>query len=139
MEQKRSFWELARQWQNISHERVPLAKFAHNSPTYYDMNRTEILEYYFYWRSEVRNKRYPATDIGYILIHVYETIACIGFTAPGLALNHLIDIWARYRSTFSTLDRYLIPWIADFCHIYKLPFTPMDWYTRLTNVSNCTY
>ncbi|HEU5377896.1 MAG TPA: TerB N-terminal domain-containing protein [Ktedonobacteraceae bacterium] len=130
-----SFWEQAHQWQDITYERVPLEKFEHYAPTYLHMQKPGILNFYLYWRSEVRNNRYPVTDIGYILVHVYETIACIGFTSPAAALSRLIDLWAYYRGHFPVLDTLLIPWIADFCVVYSsVSYRVMDWYTRLLTI-----
>lgn len=132
-----SFWEQARQWQDVSHECVPLKKFEHYAPTYLNMQKPGMLEYYFYWRSEVRNKRYPDTDIGYILVHIYEALAHIGFASPASALGRLIDLWAYYRDSFSILDKLLIPWIADFCAVNNVSYRVMDWYTRLLTIPVC--
>ncbi|GHO82263.1 TerB N-terminal domain-containing protein [Dictyobacter formicarum] len=131
-----SFWEQARKWKDMSYSRVSLVPHQSSYPIYTDMDEKE-LQWYFYWRNEVRNDRYPPTDIGYILMHVYETLACIGFTTPAMACTRLRALWTHYRDKFPQLDNYLIPWIADFCVVYKLSFTAMHWYAFLLTVPQC--
>ncbi|GHO65063.1 hypothetical protein KSC_039550 [Ktedonobacter sp. SOSP1-52] len=131
-----SFWDQARQWKDRSHGLVTLEKFKHYHPDYTLMN-TSQLNWYFYWRSEVRSGRYPATDVGYIFIHAYEALGCIGFTNPAQACDRLFSLWKHYRESFADLDKYLIPWIADFCVVYTVPLTPMQWYTQVLAVPDC--
>lgn len=95
----------------------------------------EQLRWYFYWRSEVRQGRYPATDLSYIFVHVYEALACIGFDTPQAAYERLVALWERYRLDFlyanqeARLDTYLISWIADFVALHPtLQIRPLDWY-----------
>ncbi|GHO79967.1 hypothetical protein KSD_77380 [Ktedonobacter sp. SOSP1-85] len=131
-----SFWDQARQWKDRSHGPVPLEKFKHYHPDFTLMN-TSQLNWYFYWRSEVRSGRYPATDVGYIFIHAYEALGCIGFTNPAQACDRLFSLWKHYRESFADLDKYLIPWIADFCVVYTVPLTPMQWYIQVLAVPDC--
>ena len=46
-------------------------------PTY-DVMSPAQQQWYFYWRSEVRQGRLLATDLSYIFVHVYELINLIG-------------------------------------------------------------
>lgn len=46
----------------------------------------------------------------------------------------MIDLWSHYRHNFPILDQWLVPWIADFCVVYNVPYRVMDWYTRLLTI-----
>ena len=134
---KLSFGEQARNWKERSHGPTLPAQYTHDRPEYACMD-TNQLNWYFYWRSEVRAGRYLATDVAYIYVHVYEALGCIGFPDPVQACERLIALWTHYRSSFPDLDTYLVPWIADFCVVYALPLTAMQWYTRLLTVPDCS-
>ncbi|GLV54342.1 hypothetical protein KDH_11900 [Dictyobacter sp. S3.2.2.5] len=131
-----SFWEQARQWKDRAHEPVSIEKFKHYHSDYTLMD-TRQLAWYFYWRNEIRSGLYPETDVGYILIHTYEALECIGFTNPTQACERLIALWKNYRDSFPLLDQYLVPWIADFCAVHNLSLTPMQWYAQVLTVPDC--
>lgn len=77
-------------------------------------------KWYFYWRNEVRNGRYPETDLSYIFLHIYELINGVGWDTPQNGYEQLSGLWEAYRDTFKRLDHYLGGWIADFSFIHKL-------------------
>ncbi|KAA9004180.1 hypothetical protein F4V43_12355 [Paenibacillus spiritus] len=91
-------------------------------PTYGHMDRHQT-KWYFYWRNEVREGRYPKTDLSYIFLHVYELINGVGWETPEDGARQLNAIWEAYRHAYKRLDQYLGGWIADFSlvHGLKLP------------------
>jgi hypothetical protein len=139
-----SFWEQARRWEKRVEPPADWIPFQSYYPTYTDMS-PEQMRWYFYWRSEVRKGKYPATDLSYIFVHVYEALACIGFESPQAAYERLVAVWERYRLDFlnanreSRLDVYLVPWIADFValHPAKLQMRPLDWYGHALKAPHC--
>lgn len=90
-------------------------------PTYDDMTR-EQQSWYFYWRSQVRQKSYPATDLSYIFVMVYELLSGVGWSNPEDGLQQLFDLWRHYQKAFPSLDRYLADWTFDFAMQHDLNF-----------------
>ncbi|MBT2287812.1 TerB N-terminal domain-containing protein [Paenibacillus albidus] len=76
--------------------------------------------WYFYWRNEVRQGRYPKTDLSYIFLHVYELINGVGWKEPLDGYGQLKRIWEAYRAQYKRLDQYLGGWIADFSFVHHL-------------------
>jgi hypothetical protein len=88
-------------------------------PTYGHMTGTQS-RWYFYWRNEVRQGRYPKTDLSYIFLHVYELINGVGWEDPYDGYRQLSQIWEAYRENYKRLDQYLGGWIADFSFVHHL-------------------
>lgn len=88
-------------------------------PTYGHMTGAQS-RWYFFWRDEVRQGRYPKTDLSYIFLHVYELINGVGWEQPQEGYSQLCKLWEAYRSQYKRLDQYLGGWIADFSFVHKL-------------------
>lgn len=88
-------------------------------PTYGHMTGAQS-RWYFYWRGEVREGRYPKTDLSYIFLHVYELINGVGWNEPREGLRQLEGLWEAYRDSYKRLDQYMSAWIADFSFVHKL-------------------
>ena len=76
--------------------------------------------WYFYWRSLVREGKYPSTDFGYVMLYIYELINLTDMLEPAEVLRLLCDIWLGYRNQHPRLDRYLSEWVSDLCFIHRL-------------------
>lgn len=74
----------------------------------------------FFWRDEVRQGRYPKTDLSYIFLHIYELINGVGWDEPQEGYRQLNLLWEAYRDSYKRLDQYLGGWIADFSFVHKL-------------------
>ncbi|WP_410511378.1 TerB N-terminal domain-containing protein [Paenibacillus sp. BR2-3] len=88
-------------------------------PTYGHMTGSQN-RWYFYWRDEVRQGRFPKTDLSYIFLHVYELINGVGWEEPTEGYRQLCQLWEAYREQFKRLDQYLGGWIADFSFVHQL-------------------
>ena len=88
-------------------------------PTYGHMTGAQS-RWYFFWRDEVRQGRYPKTDLSYIFLHVYELINGVGWDEPQDGYRQLGLLWEAYRDQYKRLDQYLGGWIADFAFVHKL-------------------
>ena len=88
-------------------------------PTYGHMTGAQS-RWYFYWRDEVRQGRYPKTDLSYIFLHIYELINGVGWEEPQEGFRQLNWLWEAYRDKYKRLDQYLGGWIADFSFVHKL-------------------
>ena len=103
----------------VAHARnVPLNK---PDASYTDMSYDQRC-WYFYWRTEVRNGRYPDTDLPYILLHISELLWGVGWDHPAIGRDLLMTLWRRYRSTYPKLDRLMCDWMFDFSRTYQLPY-----------------
>ncbi|WP_342422431.1 TerB N-terminal domain-containing protein [Paenibacillus sp. FSL E2-0178] len=88
-------------------------------PTYGHMTGAQS-RWYFFWRDEVRQGRYPKTDLSYIFLHIYELINGVGWDEPQDGCRQLGLLWEAYRDKYKRLDQYLSGWIADFSFVHKL-------------------
>ncbi len=96
-------------------------------PTYHDMNKAQQ-NWYFFWRTQVRNGIYLRTDLSYIFVHIYELLFGFGWTNPQDGYNALIALWGNYRDAYPNLDRYLCEWLFDFSVIHELSYElPKEW------------
>lgn len=93
--------------------------------SYADMDAAQS-RWYYYWRNEVRNGRYPPTDLSYIFIHVYECIHGVGFKTILHAYGHLWALWHNYRRQHPRLDRYLMQWMLDLNAYYEVGMDSLD-------------
>ncbi|NJL54478.1 hypothetical protein HC928_04250 [bacterium] len=122
-----SFLKQAQHFVNRTGTAAEAIPFKNYWPTYDDMNPQQQA-WYFYWRSQVRHGTYPATDLSYLFVHIYEGLHLVGFDTPQQAWTHLQRLWQHYRPLHPKLDTYLIDWLADFLIVHRLPQSPLDWY-----------
>ena len=123
------FLHQARKYAARTEAKALPVEFMQYWPTY-DVMSPAQQQWYFYWRSEVRQGRLLATDLSYIFVHVYELINLIGVSSPQDAFAQLNQIWLHYRVTYPKLDNYLVDWIADLLAIHRLPVRPLDRYAE---------
>lgn len=94
-------------------------------PSYDSMNRQQKA-WYFYWRTEVRNKNYLDTDLSYIYVHIYELICGCGWQDAQNGLDQLMALWMAYRESFPRLDHSLFDWTFDFAQQHELKYRVPD-------------
>lgn len=107
-------------------EPVPFMRYW---PTYAAMNEQQQ-SWYFYWRSQVRQDNYLPTDLSYIFLHVYETISLIENPDPGVAADHIWQLWQKYRAQHPKLDYYLPEWGGDLLALKKGAHDGIQWWQR---------
>ena len=108
-----------RLWDRTSSECAPVSFFSY-IPQYNQLSYSQM-KWYLYWRSEVRQGRYPRTDYSYILLYIYEILNCPNLVPPETGIGLLVDIWLQYRSRYPRIDSYLAEWVCDYCLINQLP------------------
>lgn len=118
------FVQEARKWAYEQGEAAPFVPFMSYWPTYDHMMESQR-KWYFYWRSEVRNGRYPDTDLSYIFVYVYELINGVGWDDPKDGYEMLASLAAAYGGKYSQLNSYLVDWAADYVmvHALDIPFS----------------
>ncbi|MBQ2719442.1 MAG: TerB N-terminal domain-containing protein, partial [Clostridia bacterium] len=98
-------------------EYVPFFSF---TPQYNQLSPDQ-LAYYFYLRSEVRAGRYPRIDKGYFFLLVYEVVHLPDRLPPEEGSRLLAALWGAYRRELDGIDRYMIPWLSDYCLLHGVP------------------
>jgi len=94
-------------------------------PTYASMTE-EQLRWYFFWRGQVRDGKYPDTDLSYIFVHVYELINGVGVRGVVAGYEQLHTLWLAYRKRQPKLDKYLPDWMTDYILVNKCPADPLQ-------------
>ncbi|MGG4145532.1 TerB N-terminal domain-containing protein [Paenibacillus algorifonticola] len=113
------FVKQAKKLEKFKEKSAEFVPFMTYYPTYESLT-TGQRKWYFYWREEVRQQRYPNTDASYIFLYVYELINGIGWEEAFQGYNQLINVMYAYEKEFPKISYYLIDWIADFVTIHKL-------------------
>ncbi|MGC5771857.1 TerB N-terminal domain-containing protein [Paenibacillus pabuli] len=116
---EKRFVEEARQLAEMEGEETPWVPFMSYWPTYGVMSAPQR-KWYMYWRTEVRQGRFPDTDLSYLFVHIYELINGIGWQEPQSGYNQLKELWINYRERLPQLDVYMQEWIIDFGLVHKL-------------------
>lgn len=114
------FLSLAQKLVNQRESRAHFVPFQCYWPTYTSMTEQQ-LRWYLFWRGQVRDAKYPNTDLSYIFLHVYELINNVGVRNADDGYERLRNLWLGYRGQYPKLDRYLVDWLADYaivnhCH-----------------------
>lgn len=73
-------------------------------------------EWYFYWRKEVLRGNYLNTDLGYVLIFVYELLNYTFNDNAAFNISMLDRVCLNYGDKHYRLGRFLPQWIGDFCY-----------------------
>lgn len=116
---EKKFVEEARQLIEVEGEQAPFVSFMSYWPTYGVMNEPQR-KWYMYWRTEVRQGRFPDTDLSYLFVHIYELINGIGWQEPEEGYDQLKELWINYRERLPQLDVYMQEWIIDYDLVHEL-------------------
>ncbi|WP_179800934.1 TerB N-terminal domain-containing protein [Paenibacillus sp. RU5M] len=116
---EKRFVEEARQLIEVEGEQAPFVPFMSYWPTYGVMNEPQR-KWYMYWRTEVRQGRFPDTDLSYLFVHIYELINGIGWQEPEEGYDQLKELWINYRERLPQLDVYMQDWIIDYDLVHEL-------------------
>ena len=104
----------------VVEKEVPRVSFFSYVPQYSQMTRGQ-LEWYLWWRENLRHGIALDTDYSYLLLYAYELINLSEKITPRVAQKALFDLWVLYREVFHQLDSYLPEWICDMGLIHRLP------------------
>ncbi len=88
-------------------------------PQFFQLNGKQ-LRYYLWWRHNLRNGKLLRPDYSYLLLYIYEVLNLPEKIDPKDGVRQLALIWAKCRSDYPRLDRYLSEWIADYCLIHNV-------------------
>ncbi|WP_454191437.1 TerB N-terminal domain-containing protein [Paenibacillus sp. Marseille-Q7038] len=116
---EQTFVKQAREFESVVCSEAPFVSYRAYWPTYEQMSSAQK-KWYFYWRKEVKQGRYPDTDLSYLFLYIYELIHGVGWTAPEEGLALLDEVWFGYGEREKKIDTYMREWIYDFCLVHGL-------------------
>ncbi|WP_438347919.1 TerB N-terminal domain-containing protein [Paenibacillus sp. FA6] len=126
------FTKRARQLEDQVGTAAVFVPFMNYWPTYDSMTGSQS-RWYFYWRSEVREQRYPDSSLSYIFLYVYELINGIGWKDPRDGYQLMVDVWLAYREHHPKLTTYMLEWITDFTLVHQIPIPHQDVFQYVPN------
>lgn len=100
-------------------EQAPFVAFYSYMPQYAQMSR-EQKNYYFFWRSRLREGKFLRTDYSYLYLYVYEILNLPDKIEPKEGILLLAALWRTYRDCLPAIDRYFSVWFADYCLVHEL-------------------
>ncbi|MDQ0720797.1 hypothetical protein QF049_002058 [Paenibacillus sp. W4I10] len=116
---EKRFVEEAKQWVEMEGDVSPWVPFMSYWPTYGVMNEAQR-KWYMFWRKEVRQGRYPDTDLSYLFVHIYELINGIGWQNPQDGYDQLKQLWVNYRERLPQLNIYMQEWMVDYVLVHQM-------------------
>ena len=87
----------------------------------YSQMSKEQLNWYFWWRENVRKSIFLDTDLSYIYLYIYEIINLGDLIDTANAIKSLIEVWYHYREIYPQLNHALGEWICDYSLLNRLP------------------
>lgn len=114
-----AFWRDAVRLYSIHGQECSRVPFFSYVPQYSQMTRGQ-LEWYLWWRENLREGRALATDYSYLLLYAYELINLSDRVSPLETRDAMYQLWHSYRQTFRQLDSILPEWICDMSLIHRL-------------------
>ncbi len=131
LNEKQFFFRQAKLYENKEGqvcEEVPFNTFF---PQYSRINNGQ-LDWYFYWRGNLRKGIYIKTSASYHFLYWYELINLVGFDDPKKAFEQLLFVWKEARYKDSLYDSYLCIWVRDFIIFYNLE---LEYYDVVAEIS----
>lgn len=107
------FCKNAQTYYRIHGRECPRVPFFSYVAQYSQMN-AEQLNWYFWWRENVRRHIFLDTDLSYIYLYIYEIINLGDLIDTQEALASLVEIWYHYREVYPALNGALGEWICDY-------------------------
>jgi hypothetical protein len=123
------FIKYAKLYHDKNGKPAPHVPFMSYWPTYRSFTK-EQLQWYLYWRGEVRHGRYPATDLSYIFVHVYELLCLVEAQDPLVVIKRMMALIKAYGKTYPNLKGYLYDWAGDLLIDKKGVPLAIDWWTN---------
>ena len=114
-----NFVKAARLYYTFSGKECPFAKYYSYMPQYVQLNEAQK-NYYFFWRSELRQGRFIKTDYSYLYLYVFEIINLPDVIAPCDGVRMLALLWREYRRALPNIDRNMALWLQDYCLLWNV-------------------
>lgn len=103
----------------------PYASYFSYSPRYSQLTRSQ-LNYYIWWRQNIKNGIFLTADTSYVVLFAYETAACGENEDKQQALDMLCRVFVNCCGNDTSLKMILRDIICDFSLIYDLTVSMED-------------
>ena len=100
-------------------KKCDFVRFYSYMPQYSQLNEQQKA-YYFFWRSEVREGRFPKTDYSYLYLYAFEIFNLPELVPPRQGIDLLVSLWRAYRRELPRIDPIFSVWVQDYCLVHKL-------------------
>lgn len=108
------FVEEMEKYSPIQGEEAPFVSYQHPLPSYDTMTMGQK-NWYFYWRTQVRQGIFLPTDPDYVYILAFECLLKVGNCEPETANRILLHLLSEYGDLNGRLKKNLEVWALDFC------------------------
>ena len=126
---------MVKYWNAEQYEPVRYVQSGYVNPSYESFT-SEQLNYYLFWRTNIREGRFLETDNGYLRLFIAETVSCTD--DPKEAIQMLRRIREVYQEP--TLSKAISVTIAEYSLIYGIPVDDVDGaYDSLLNGVACLH
>lgn len=115
-----SFRKAALLYFDYNAPKCDFAQFYSYMPQYAHLTPSQK-NYYFWWRSQLREGKYIKTDYSYLYLYVYEILNLPDKIPPKEGIRLLCRVWREYRKSLPRIDSYFAIWIEDYCLVHALP------------------
>lgn len=120
------FINSAKKYEYVYGKKAPFAEFNMYYPNYNVMHKKHI-NWYLYFRTELKNGVFLPTDVSYIFLYFYEKINKIEWSNEDDVLQRMLNVWFHYREDYSVLDKYLNHWCFDFIVLNSPKMSILDY------------
>lgn len=114
------FCTLAKKLYHVSGRPCTHVPFFSYVPQYTQLNR-EQMNWYLFWRDQVRKGIFPDTDYSYVLLYAFEIINLSDIMDHGFGQAQLYALCQAYGKQNPRILSYLNEWICDYSLIHHLP------------------
>ena len=115
-----TFLKNAIEYNEIVGRECAYAPFFSYVPQYDQLNKGQ-LEYYFWFRENIRAGKYIDTDISYLLLYIYELLN-LGERLDTRWVQYILtELWNEYHDRFPAVSSKLSAWICDYSLLHRLP------------------
>lgn len=84
-------------------------------------------KWYFYWREQVLNGKYPDTDLSYVILFMYELMNYTFNQSSAFNISMMVRLHGAYQERIPKLSNYSVRWIADILYEVKEEKLAHEW------------
>lgn len=114
------FLECAKKYKDAKAEECDFAPYHSFVPQYEQLDEKQ-LSYYLWWRNCFINGKIIDTELGYILLFIFEIINLGDMQDVKEGQAMLCRLWNEYHSEYVYIENKLATWICDYSLLHRLP------------------
>ncbi len=119
---------------NIHGQKCEYADFFSYSPQYNQLSKPQ-LNYYLWWRENLRNGIFIKTNLYYTYLYMFELINASSDENAPVSRDSMVSVAVNYSDMLKGVMPKLLRWICDFSLLHRLP-PPKNFSERLFSVAS---